>query len=96
MNYATFPGFGDAVTWGGRSPETDNGYSGDVFFDCYVNNACVEVTARVTNDEILWGTLSVVYKGVEVSALIGPEASIQIDEHFKANIKRITEAGDDF
>ena len=69
-------------------PETFTGY---VTFACPVEEATVEVSARVYDDELQWDTVTIWYSGVEVSALIGTRQMEKIDEYFKNDLDSITE-----
>ena len=73
-------------------PETFTGY---VTFACVVEEATVEVQARVADDELLWDTVTVWYCSTEVSALLGDKQTEQIQRHFKANRAVITEFDSD-
>lgn len=66
-------------------------FTGYVTFACVVEEATVEVQARVADDELLWDTVTVWYCGTEVSALLGDKQTEQIQRYFDDHITEITE-----
>lgn len=64
-------------------------FTGYVTFACPINEAMVEVEAEVVENDLLWETALVKYKGVEVSELMCGEQIADIETYFRKNREQI-------